>query len=609
VIDERVGQLAWRLVERHDPERRIVVVEIDEPSLRAVGPWPWPRETVARLLQGLQRAGAGPVMVDMIFADPREGDASLAAAIGGGTTVLAQVFALGEQAPGRIGVLAGATGQACAAPMPRARGFIGNAPGVLAPARPAVGHISPVVDDDGAVRRVPPLVCADGGVYPTLSLAALAAAAAADSGWRLVPGDGWLGPAHRVEHAALPGLAMPADADGSTRVPFRVARDALQSLSAARFVGDAAPPPLDGAMVLVGGTAFGLGDAVPTPQSGLALGMEVHLQLALALLDGEIPYQPRAAAAIRVVEGAAIAVPLLALSLGRRRRAARWVLLAGIGLAGLSWVAHAAWLQGAGWWLGWADLPAFALALSALLAVWGQGRTLAERDRLARQFSAYLPGSVVERLSQTEPTTRIEAQRRSISVLFADIRNFSGFAEGRSPEEVAVFLQGFFDGVADLVDRHGGTVDKFMGDGVMALFGAEGPELPLRRHAAEALAAGCELVAFADAYLVGWNATVASRQALGIGIGIESGPAFVGNFGGAKRRTYTALGHTVTIASRLEPLTRQLDRAILVGGGTAEALGGAAAAGLDDLGAFQLPGMSSAQRVFSPRASPRPGAS
>lgn len=603
LADERLGQFAWRLIESDAFEERIVAVEIDEASLRAAGPWPWPRETVARLLDALRTAGAGPVMVDMIFAEPREGDARLVQVLAGGGIVLAEVFALDDQAPGRVGRLAGGTGQRCEGPAPRARGFIGNARVLIEDGRAPAGHISPVVDGDGTVRRVPALVCFDGELHAMLALAGIAQAAGVDGGWRLARSRDRFGPAWRVEHPELPGIVAPMDADGSTRVPFRIARSAFRSVSAARVLGLGATPleegSLHGALVLVGGSAFGLGDAVPTPQSGLALGMEVHLQLAAALLDGNLPYRPLAARWMLAAEASVAAAILLMFALGRRRRAARWVLLAGVGLAGLTWVAHLVWLQAHDWWLGWIALPAFCLALAASLAIWGQARTLTERDRLARQFAAYLPGSVVSRLAEVEPSTRIEAERRAISVLFADIRNFSGFAEGRSPEDVATFLQGFFDAAARIVDRHGGTVDKFMGDEVMALFGIEGPAQQAQRHAAAALAAAEELVAFSRHYLGTWADRTGSD--LGLGVGIESGPALVGNFGGMKRRTYTALGHTVTIASRLEPLTRRLGRAILVGPGTAAALGPRAAARLDDLGEFQLPGMSAAQRVFSPR--------
>lgn len=603
LADERLGQFAWRLIESDVPEERIVAVEIDEASLRAAGPWPWPRETVARLVQALRAAGAGPVMVDMIFAEARDGDAHLADAIAGGGVVLAEVFALADQAPGRVGRLAGGTGQRCEPPAPRARGFIGNARVLVERSGAPAGHISPIVDGDGTVRRVPALVCVDGELHAMLSLAGIAQAAALDNGWRLARSHSLFGPAFEVAHPGLPGIVAPMDADGSTRVPFRVARSAFRSVSAARVLGLGAAPLADGslhgALVLVGGSAFGLGDAVPTPQSGLALGMEVHLQLAAALLDGSLPYRPLASAWLLAAEAALAAAILLMFALGRRRRAARWLLLAGAGLAGLAWLAHLAWLQSNDWWLGWIALPAFCVALAASLAIWGQARTLTERDRLARQFAAYLPGSVVRRLAEVEPSTRIEAERRAISVLFADIRNFSGFAEGRSPEDVAAFLQGFFDAAARIVDRHGGTVDKFMGDEVMALFGVEGPAQRAQAHAAAALSAAEELVAFSRHYLGTWTERTGAE--LGLGVGIETGLALVGNFGGVKRRTYTALGHTVTIASRLEPLTRRLGRAILVGPGTAAALGPQADARLDDLGEFQLPGMSAAQRVFSPR--------
>jgi adenylate cyclase len=157
---------------------------------------------------------------------------------------------------------------ACGQPFPQAAGFIANAPAFAPSPGVAVGHITPRIARDGAVRHLPVVICHEGRAYPTLGLAALLKATSADPGLSLVAGRGWLDPAWRLTHPSLPGMAVPLDENGDVRLSYRLPRRAFVSVSAAEVLAGNVPAELfRGAWVLIGATAFGVGDA-PHPPCG-----------------------------------------------------------------------------------------------------------------------------------------------------------------------------------------------------------------------------------------------------------------------------------------------------------------------------------------------------
>ncbi|MEW5890801.1 MAG: CHASE2 domain-containing protein, partial [Pseudomonadota bacterium] len=319
-IEEGVGDTLWRFAaasaQADAQERRLVVVDIDEASLAKLGPWPWPRERLAELARRLAALGAGLQIYDVVLPDPRPGDAALAAEFARNPVVLAQIFALDPETPAALGRPLGALkpgAPPCRAPLPQATGFIANAPAFAAVEGLTAGHITPRVARDGAVRRLPALICFEGRAYPALGLAALLKAAGVESEWTLAPGSTWLDPAWRLTHPALPGIAVPLDGDGDIRLSYRLPRRAFVSMSAADVLAGQVPPELfRGAWVLIGATAFGIGDAVPTPHGGALGGVEVHAQFLAALLDGRLPHTPLGAPWLRLLLGLAGAAALLA---------------------------------------------------------------------------------------------------------------------------------------------------------------------------------------------------------------------------------------------------------------------------------------------------------
>ena len=590
--DERTGSLAWSFASSGKQERRVVVVDIDEKSIQALGAWPWPRERMARLLNQLDRDGVSLKLLDVLFDTPRPGDDVLKKALASPVpTVAAELFALDAHAGLQSGSLGGALPfSTCPTASMAAQGYLGPEAGLLG-AGARVGHITPILDPDGTIRQVPALICYDQHTYAALSVAG-AAAGAADGDRPPFLENGGLSPFAPQWWLHLGEWRLPLDAQGRFRVSYQVPRDGFVSVSAVDVLDDRVPANLlKGAWVLVGATAFGAGDAVPTPQGGAVGGVEVHAQALAALLDDRTPYTPRFATAWPWMAGALISLMLLVV-LGRTRRSTGLMLpVAGLlAVAGL-FALHGLLLLGVHWWLGWVTPALFTLCATGILGGAELMRARFERERLYQNLASYLPESVAREVALQGPTAQVHAVRHEATVMFVDLRNFSAYCEGRPPEETATVLHLFYTTASRVVEGHGGVVEQMVGDGLMAVWNGSSP---CADHGARALAAAEELWRALGAQLP----KTASRRMppLDVGIGVESGTVLIGSFGPAGRRVHTVLGETVTVAACLEAMTGELAYPILLGPQlVASSKPGQALA----LGQFLLPGLSTPRTLHA----------
>lgn len=606
-VEEAFGDLVWRASSVQAVEKRVVVVDIDEASLDAVGPWPWPRATMARLARQLDAAGAVVQAYDMVFDAPRDGDDELADAWRTLPVVGGQIFSLDPTVVPRVGRVAGAMeGAGCPASAPVSHGVVANN-ATLAAATSAVGHLTPVIEIDGVVRKVPAVVCHDGRAYPSLALAVLWRAAQGSGSLRsnpdwlpaTPPGSG-LGGFHADTlwaSAALPGVVVPVDARGHMRVPYRVARSAVISVPASKVLnGTVDLSPLKGAIVLVGATAFGIGDTTSTPLARVASGIEVHAQSLVGLLDGAVPYTPVHATVVQGVAASLAVALLLAIAVRRRGAPVKRLPIAGAGLALLMSLGAAWALVGANLWLPWALPALFILLASSALATAEHAITRVQRERLSAHLGSYLPAPVAERLAAIDPSGSIQVEHRHVTVLVADIRNFSARAMHRPPQETAAVLHAFYCLAVDVVEQHGGVIENVVGDSVLAVWNAYSDS---PGHEALAAAAACELV---RATRVLWSGGPAPNddatvQPLALGVGLEAGTAIVGSFGPARRRAHVALGEPVSVASRLQQMTQDLSIPVLMGPKVASKLDPART---EALGSYLLEGMSVQVTIFAP---------
>lgn len=612
--EERLASRTWALADSSATERRVVVVDIDEKSTQALGAWPWPRDRMAQLLTGLDAYGVNLKVVDVLFDGELNAaqDAKLVEALQArnsiqsnkAPTVISQLFALSPEAQVKSGQLAGAieagaastaaaANTACPATSTQAFGYMAAAP-AFAQSSQAVGHITPVVDPDGNIRRVPAVVCYEGKAYPALAVAGLAAATGAQPVIKAAPGLMQSGQVLDVG-----GLQIPLDAKGQLRVSYQMPRSGFVSVSAVDVIQGKVPAHmLKGAWALVGSTAFGGGDAVPTPQGGAVGGVEVHAQILSAALDGRTPFAPVWAPLWPIATGAlALLVLIFSLKASGPKAA---VVVPAVALASCAVIfgAHAALLLGAHQWLGWGQPALFVALVATLLTAAEMLRVRSERESLYQNLSSYLPEGAARRVAFEEPTAQVVAETREATVMLVDLRNFSAYCEERTPEDAATVLHIFYTTVEKIVTEHGGVVEQMVGDGLTAVWNGSSP---CEQHAPKALKAAKAIWQEGVAQLP----KVASRKTppLDIGIGIESGPVMVGSFGPARRRVHTVMGEAVSVASRLEKLTAELGYPVLVGpkalAQCADAADAPEAQDIQKLGDFLLSGMRAPRTVYA----------
>uniref|UniRef100_UPI004047C7B4 CHASE2 domain-containing protein n=1 Tax=Limnohabitans sp. TaxID=1907725 RepID=UPI004047C7B4 len=592
--NDRLTSRSWSWADSTNQERRIVVIDIDEKSVQALGTWPWPRERVAQLLQALDQQGVGLKIVDILFDGPQAQDPALAQALqSGAPSVIAQLFALHPQHNVQTGTLTGAlsamgaTGPgSCPPGTPIAHGYMAPTASLLS-AGQGVGHITPVVDPDGTIRRVPALICHQGQTYPALVVSALAAATGAQPQWR--PQSGLSGAAQTLQ---VGSFQLPTDAQGQLLVSYQTPRSGFIALSASDVLAGRVPAQLlQGAWALIGSTAMGAGDAVPTPQGGAVGGIEVHAQLLAAALDERTPYVPQWASYWPWASGAVSALLLLWALRLPRPGAAVTVPAVALACALAVWGVHTTMLLAHHQVLAWGTPLLFIALLATSLLVAEMLRVRFERERLYQNLASYLPEGAARKVALSGPTAQVIAQRQEATVMFVDLRNFSAYCEGRSPEESATVLHLFYTTVDRIVDQHGGVVEQMVGDAIMAVWNGSSP---CPNHAQKAVGAAEEIWREGVAQLP----KVASRQTppLDLGLGIETGDIMIGSFGPAQRRVHSVLGETVTIASRLEKLTAELAYPILLG---PEVVRQAQPPKAQALGDFLLDGLTQSRKIHS----------
>lgn len=495
---------------RSDIPDEIVIVDIDDKSLQLLGPWPWPRALIAALVHRIGMSDPQGVALDMVFPEETgtEGDLDLAKAVKESHVCIAQAFELKNQTKEGDGHHSGILREGeLHGKGVRATGYIGNYP-ALAKAASCAGHTTPWLDQDGLLRRVPSYITFGNRSWPYL--------AAAMSDYH--------------PHGRF------------TVVPYRFVHDAWHTVPAWMVLTAETASQLDlqGRWVLVGSTALGLGDAVATPIHPWLPGVVVHAELLSAILE-PLPEPPVSPIKFTWLFAG---LSLLILSVLVVRNQLRKAFLVAVVLAGI-WLVLTWWL-----WLARVEFPA-ALPVGLImiylpLAVIAAWLNAVHHNRYLRAlFSPYLAPQVVERLlASTHPDSVLEPQRRRITVMFADISGFTRLSQRMDTEELAVLTREILTLLTEQVHQHQGTVDKYIGDAVMAFWNAP---LDQPDHADRAMACALDMISALDA----WNAARTEHPSIRIRIALHTGEAMVGELGTDFRHTYTAIGATVNLADRL----------------------------------------------------------
>ena len=579
---------------------RVTLLDIDEKSLQEIGRWPWSRDKMVLLLNRLfDQYHIAAVGFDVVFGEPDTSsglnsltqlaqtefardrsfsnavarlkpqldyDARFAAALAKRPVTLGYYFIPSSMGAIRTGKLPppvlprGAFGQlelAVAEPT----GYGANLPQFQQAAQ-AAGFFNMLADSDGTARRMRMVLPFESGYHLSLSASTLRLAFGGDAPRAGSSTTHFLGRDYRQPWIEVGGLKVPLNRDGTVHVPYRAGAPFPYVSAADVLRGRAKIGQLENRILLVGSTAPGLADLRVTPFSSTFPGVEIHAHLIAGMLDGNTRYMPAWANDARVLAvlllGGMIAWVVIRLgpTIGLVASAATLGLL--MGAYALAW--HHLWV-----------VPIAAplitvLGLYLLNAAYGFFTVSAARQHITKLFGQYVPPELAAKMSANPAHYTMAAQSREMSVLFSDIRGFTDFSERLAPTELADVLNAYLNTMTHIVQRHRGTIDKYIGDAIMAFWNAP---VDLADHATRAVQTALDMQ---DA-LPKLNEEFAERNwpNVKIGVGVNTGRMSVGNMGSEFRMAYTVMGDAVNLGSRLEGITKLYGVGILVTASTVEA--------------------------------------
>lgn len=599
-LDAAIHDFSLKRTAPRGLDDRITILDIDEPSLKAIGRWPWSRDKMATLVDKLYNEyGIAALGFDVIFAEPDissgiatldrlaknefandtdflrqyarlrpslDYDGRFAEILKGKTLSLGYYFITPGLPQGVTGALPppnlpeSALGES-ATDLIEAIGYGGN----LKQFQDAVGiagYFSVLPDPDGTIRKVHLLTRYQGGLYESFSSAALRAAMGADPLNAGVEESSFLGRSYRQPWVEIAGIRLNLNADGSAWVPYRAGAPFPYVSAKDVLAGRTEKGVLENRVVLVGSTAPGLADLRVTPFSGAFPGVEIHAHMIAGILDGTTGHTPAwaqdARLAVTLVAGLilAFALPLVGPVYG--------LMLSLLLLAGLLTGQYFAWQKH--WSLPMATLLVTVAGLYLLSAAYGFLAETRNKRQITKLFGQYVPPELAEEMSRDPAHYSMEGQSREMTVLFSDIRGFTDFSEKLPPTELADVLNSYLSTMTEIVQKNKGTIDKYIGDAVMAFWNAP---LDMPNHAEAAVQTALDM----QAALPKLNEEFSKRNwpHVKIGVGVNTGRMSVGNMGSTFRMSYTVMGDAVNLGSRLEGITKQYGVGILVTESTATA--------------------------------------
>src|SRR5215475_1644331 len=589
----RVFDLFQVLAPREATERPVVIVDIDEKSLKSVGQWPWPRTRVADLITRLTQMGALVIAFDIVFAEPDRMSPGIAAdafrdldddtrtklrALPSNDSVLADAMRKSRVVLGESG-LPFPVAQPQTAPPPIGLATLGgdprpyllNFPGllrnvpVLEQAASGRGLFTIRAEADGIVRRVPIVMQAQGAIMPSLTLEMLRVASGSNT--VLIRSD-----RAGIQSAAVPGFVIPTDRNGQLWVHFSP-HDKARYVSAGDVLEGKVPTDrVARRLVLIGTSAIGLLDSKTTPIDPVMPGVEVHAQVLESVLTQSVLSSPNYAIGVELCAalllGAAIIwlTPILSPA----------VLLA-FGAAIIAFIVGASWYfyQQARLLFDF-TYPLLSSALVYLTLVFSNYISeQAQRRRIRSAFGQYLSPALVEQLAQSPDKLVLGGEEREMSILFSDVRGFTTISElyKDDPQGLTSLMNSFLTPLTNAIIEHKGTIDKYMGDAIMAFWNAP---LNDKLHEHNACEAALEMLHRVETLnrQREQQASEAGQRFIPIkmGVGINTGRCVVGNMGSDLRFNYSVLGDPVNLASRLEGQTKTYGVPIIIGSKTASGL-------------------------------------
>lgn len=609
VVDfvELVELKAWDLHFKQrgtiEPQGVTAFVTIDEQSVNREGRWPWPRRRMAELLEAVDRHGARVIGLDMGFFEPdlklrqqavldmmdrlKDNPAGSPAVLDllraaaqeeDDDAILAQTIKR-LSAPLVLGYFFYDSKSSYIPPRPadevldkgvcpivltreeagdkrliEKAGLETNIP-VVQDATPFSGSFNVETDPDGAVRWMPLVFRYEGRIFPSLALQMLAVAV--PDAPLIVKLD-----AGGVEDIRLGPVSIPTNNRGELLLNFYGPGYTFPHYSASALLHDEVPANcLENRLVVIGNTTMGLHDLRPTPFDQVFPGVELHCTVMDNVLKEDFLSRSRRSVLLwdfGALAGLAVIFLILQSFLhGALLAGAVAILLAGyIGFTHYAFLVPGIWLNHM--------YPAMNLVVGYLgTSVHKYLAEEREKNKIRRTLGLYVHGSVMEEMLEHPERLKLGGEKRELSVLFSDIRGFTSLSEKYSPEELVPQLNDYLTRMTQVVFDHHGTLDKYIGDAIMAIFGAP---LPQEDHPHRACGTALDMVRTLDVLRSTWAEK--GLPVLDIGIGINTGTMMVGNMGSDRRFDYTVIGDNVNLASRLESLTKMYGATILVSDST-----------------------------------------
>ena len=605
---ERLRLMGFDQLQRLEPRPYqplpVRIIDIDEKSLEALGQWPWPRTVIADLLVKLQKAGAAAVAFDILFAEPDRTSpntivkqwqrfeslsenrelSELISKLPDHDEVLASRL---KRLPTVLGVMFDNSGEAQNFPRPKwsyarqgddPRPFIQSYSGaikaldILSSSTSGLGSINSALDSDGIIRRVPLFVRLKSGakfsdeVFPTLSVEALRVAQRAST--YLLRSSGASGDASFGENVGLQQIRVgrikvPTTGSGQLwlhdtgHVPERYisAIDVINSQATSKKIA--------GHIVLIGTSAAGLKDIRSTPMEAAIAGVEVHAMAIEQMMLGQHLQRPSWMPGAELIWLVLLGTILSFLI--PRYGAFRCAFIALLGLA-VSILTP---------WFAYTEYqllvdPIYPALVIILIYVTGSFiaflRTESEKKYVRGAFSRYLSPDLVEKLAEEPDLLKLGGETKEMTIMFSDIRGFTKISESMTASELTSFINEYLTPMTDIILQHKGTIDKYMGDAIMAFWNAPIDNPKHREEAAQAaLSMMIGLQKFNDSLDEKSAADGRKRLPVSIGIGINTGTCCVGNMGSDQRFDYSVLGDTANVASRLEGQSKTYGVPIIVG--------------------------------------------
>lgn len=579
------------MVKPPDQPAQAVIVDVDEASLNRIGQWPWPRTLMAQLVNEIRAKGAAAIAIDILFpeydrlspgamADMLAGDdAAMAArlkalpsndekfaeAIAASQVVLGQAVHQSKNTQWHAEARE-QTGFAMVGPSPDA--FLDTYPGLvrnvpeLEHAAAGLGLVSVRPDVDGIIRKVPLMLKADDRVLPSLGLDLLRVATG-ESTILLRSDEGG------VTSVVLSGVILPTDESGHAWLHFRPHNPDI-FISAADVIDGKLPDGiLQDRLVIIGSSATGLFDLKATPVDAVMPGAEIHAQLVSAMINGNLLQRPNWAPAAEVILTLLLGLSMILLI---PRLGAAWTLAVGASAA-LAVIASAFWLFAEKGVIFDFVFPLLAtLIVTGVMVVMGYLNEEIERRQIRAAFGQYLSPELVDQLAANPEKLVLGGETRTMTVLFSDVRGFTALSETYkdNPQGLTTLINRLLTPLSAAVIRQRGTIDKYMGDNIMAFWNAP---LPDEDHAGNACRAALDMLSELEALNIARRTEIGPDglpvKPLQVGVGINTGQCVVGNMGSEQRFDYTVLGDSVNLASRLEGQTKAYGVRIILGEQTA----------------------------------------